>query len=122
MHLHVDLKNNSSVPIVNDENRIIYIVLFISFLIISIISTALIYYFVRHKKKSFFDAAGRKYIESLGDYDMLLEIFEKIIRNDEKESLEAEVISKNNKHKFNKFYILNFFIFLNFRIIIFFNF
>lgn len=95
MHLRLDLKNiSANTAINNDANRSLYVVLFISFLIISVISTALIYYFVRHKKKSYFDAAGRKYIEILGDYDMLLELFEKIIKNDEFDLLEKEIISK----------------------------
>lgn len=93
MHLHINFKSNLN-TIANDDNRTFYVVLFMVFLIVSIISTALIYYFVRYKKKSYFDAAGRKYIESLGDYDMLLELFEKIIKNDEKELLEGEIISK----------------------------
>jgi hypothetical protein len=77
----------------NDANRTFYVVLFIAFLIISVISTSLIFYFVRYKKKSFFDAAGRKYIEILGDYDVLLEFFENILKNDEKDLLEKEIIS-----------------------------
>lgn len=101
MHLRVDLKNISANNVINnDANRTFYVVLFISFLIISVISTALIYYFVRHKKKSFFDASGRKYIEILGDYDMLLELFEKIIKNDELDLLEKEIISTFNKTSF----------------------
>jgi len=94
MHLNDNLKLNLSNADIDDKNRVFYIVLFISFLIVSIISTAIIYYFVRHKKKSFFDAAGRKYIEFLGDYNMVLEIFEKIIKDDQKELLEEAIISK----------------------------
>ena len=74
------------------ESRVLYIVLFAAFLLISIISTILIFYFIRHKKKSFFEAAGRKYIESLGDYDILTELFNNIIKNDEKDKLEQHII------------------------------
>ncbi len=91
MHLRLDLVNIPATTVTNiDSNRTVYVVLFLSFLITSLISTALIYYFVRYKKKSYFDASGRKYIEILGGYDMLLELFETIIKNDERDMLEKE--------------------------------
>lgn len=92
MHFEENFKNFEINFLAIQDSRAFYIVLFSIFLVISIGTTALIYYFVRHKKKSFFDAAGRKYIESLGDYDMLLTSFEKMIREDDKDAIEREIV------------------------------
>lgn len=76
----------------NHEERAYYIIIFAGFMIISIISTCLIYYFIRHKKRSFFEASGRKYIESLGENDVLICLFNNIIKNDEINKLEQHII------------------------------
>jgi hypothetical protein len=79
-----------------DNERMIYIVIFCVVLIISIIATFIIYYCVRYKKKYFFDAAGRKFIESTGELSNLINKLMEVIQFDNKEELEQEVISKNN--------------------------
>ncbi len=100
MHLNANLKSIVTNATKDDQNRIFYVVLFLSFLIFSIITTGLIYYFVRYKKKSFFDASGRKYIEFHGDYNTMVEIFEKIIKDDQKALLEEQIISIIFMNKF----------------------
>lgn len=80
-----------------DENqRTFYVLSFISVLIVSIIVTLLIYYFVRYKKKLFFDAAGRKSIETTGGYQNVFIKLKEIIECDDIIKLEQEVVSKNN--------------------------
>jgi hypothetical protein len=71
-----------------------FVFIFVSVLIISIIITLLIYYFVRYKKKLFFDAAGRKLIEMTGDYQNAFLKLREIIKDDDVIKLEQEVVSK----------------------------
>jgi len=79
-----------------DENlRKFYTILFFSVLLFSIITTLLIYYFIRYKKKPFFDAAGRKNIEMTGDYQNFISKLQTIIQEDDIFKLEQEVVSKN---------------------------
>ena len=49
-----------------------YTIIFFSVLLFSIVTTLLIYFFIRIKKRPFFDAAGRKNIEMSGDYQNFL--------------------------------------------------
>lgn len=78
-----------------DENlRKFYTILFFSVLLFSIITTLLIYYFIRYKKKPFFDAAGRKNIEMTGDYQNFISKLQTIIQDDDIFKLEQEVVSK----------------------------
>jgi cbb3-type cytochrome oxidase subunit 3 len=76
------------------NQRIIYVIVFCAVLLLSIILTLVIYYFVRYKKKYFFDAAGRKFIESTGELSNLENKLMEIIQFDNHEQLEDEVISK----------------------------
>ena len=84
--------------VINNKNedeklRSFYVILFISVLILSIVSTLLIYYFIRYKKKPFFDAAGRKEIEMTGDYQNFVSKLQNIIEEDDIFRLEQEVVS-----------------------------
>jgi len=78
----------------DESQRSYYIFLFVFVLIISIIITLLIYYFVRYKKKLYFDAAGRKFIEMTGDYQNAFLKLKEIIEVDDIVKLEQEVVSK----------------------------
>ena len=89
-------------------SRANYLILFCSVLLLTIIITLCVYYFVRYKKKYYFDAAGRKFIVSDGEHsDLVLKMME-IIQFDNKNLLEEEVISKFNFYLFilknRKFY------------------
>jgi hypothetical protein len=78
-----------------DENlRKYYTILFLSVLFFSMITTLLIYFFIRIKKRPFFDAAGRKNIENTGDYQNFLSKLTSIIQEDDIFTLEQEVVSK----------------------------
>lgn len=76
-----------------ENQRIFYVLLFCGVLTLSLIITILIYYFIRHKKKTFFDAAGRKLIEFSGDYPDACIKLKEIIENDDIVKLEQEVVS-----------------------------
>jgi hypothetical protein len=77
-----------------EENRTIYLVVFIAVLVVSIVTTLLIYYFVRYKKKYFFDASGRKFIVSTGEYPNLLNRVREMVQFDNKDELNEQVVSK----------------------------
>ena len=78
----------------DEKQRTYFILMFCSILIISLITTLLICYFIRYKKKFYFDAAGRKYIESTGDMKNILLQINEIIQLDDIIKLEQEVVSK----------------------------
>jgi hypothetical protein len=80
-----------------EEIRIRYLIMFIVFLILSIISTVLIYYFVRYKKKYFFDASGRKFIVSTGQFANIINKINQTIQFDNRDELRYMVESKENK-------------------------
>ena len=83
-------------PNTNEEEkyRRFFTTIFLSVLLFSIISTLLIYYFIRYKKKPLFDAAGRKEIENTRDYQNLISFMELIFKEDDIIKLEQEVVSK----------------------------
>jgi hypothetical protein len=56
---------------------------------------------VRYKRKYFFDASGRKFIVSTGDYSHLINKIIEIIGFDNKRELEDQVNSSNS-FKFRK--------------------
>ena len=87
----------SSLFIDKEGIRIRYFVLFVVFLILSIISTLLIYYFVRYKKKYFFDAAGRKFIVSSGQFANIINKINQTIQFDDRDELKYMTESKENK-------------------------
>ncbi len=77
-----------------NHERMTYIFIFGIVLLVAIIITLIIYYCIRHKKKYFFDAAGRKFIESSGEFSNLINNLMEIIQFDNREKLEEEVNSK----------------------------
>lgn len=78
----------------DEDKRSVYLAIFCSLLIFSIITTLVIYYCVRHKKKYYFDAAGRKFIISSGDFENIVNKIRDIIQFDRKDDLEQQVIRK----------------------------
>jgi ankyrin repeat protein len=76
----------------NEKYRSLYVVIFCLILIFSLIFTLLIYYFIRHKKRYYFDASGRKFIVSSDDYSNIIYKLMEIIQFDDRELLEKKVI------------------------------
>ena len=87
------LEFESNIEKDNSKEWKFYVAIFFCLLIVSIIIFLVIVYFIRHKKKSYFDAACRRYIESIRDYDRLIDMFNEIILNDDYEYLEKLIIS-----------------------------
>jgi uncharacterized membrane protein len=79
----------------SQNSRASYLILFGSVLAITVVITLCVYYFVRYKKKYYFDAAGRKFIVSSGEQSKLILKMMEIIQFDNKKLLEEAVISKN---------------------------
>ena len=79
-----------------EEIRIRYLIMFMVFLIPSVISTLLIYYFVRYKKKYFFDASGQKFIVSTGQFANIINKINQTIQFDNRDELRYMVESKEN--------------------------
>lgn len=75
----------------SEKFRSLYVAIFCLILIFSLIFVALIYYFVRHKKKYYFDAAGRKFIVSSDQYINIIYHLMEIIQFDDQELLSKSV-------------------------------
>ena len=75
----------------NEKFRSLYVCIFCLILIFSIIFTILIYYFVRHKKRYYFDAAGRKFIASSDNYTNIIYQLLEIIQFDYQDLLKKKV-------------------------------
>jgi hypothetical protein len=73
--------------------RNIYIAVYLIVLFVSIATTVCIYYFIRHRKKYYFDAAGRKFIVASGEYENLIYKLIELLQFDNKPELEAYVKS-----------------------------
>jgi hypothetical protein len=92
-----------------EKERSFYLTIFISVLVFTLISTVIVYYLVRYKKKFYFDAAGRKFIVISEDFSNFVNRLSELIKTDDRQALESLVVGNN------KSIILLYFIYLLFR-------
>jgi hypothetical protein len=75
----------------NEKYRPLYVTIFCLILLFSIAFASLIYYFIRYKKRYYFDASGIKFIVSSDDFSNMIYKLLEIIQYDDKELLEKKV-------------------------------
>lgn len=80
--------------------RSLYLTIYCFVLMFGLVAISMVFYFVRYKKKFYFDAAGRRFIVSEGEHAHTVNKLNEIIQFDNRQHLEDIV---NSNFSINKF-------------------